>query len=36
MFLQFFQMSPLACDLSGLPTIHVDEDDYSVVNERRK
>ncbi|KAG6419729.1 hypothetical protein SASPL_116240 [Salvia splendens] len=33
---KYFQTSPLACDVSGLPEIHVEEDDYSLATERRK
>ncbi|KAH6782493.1 Protein kinase superfamily protein [Perilla frutescens var. hirtella] len=32
---EFFQTSPLACDLSGLPVIHVDDDEV-VINSTRK
>ncbi|KAI3464694.1 hypothetical protein Pfo_021357 [Paulownia fortunei] len=33
---QFFQMSPLACDLSGLPVIHVEDDNEAPINDKRK
>ncbi|KAK6131373.1 hypothetical protein DH2020_034858 [Rehmannia glutinosa] len=33
---EFFHTSPLACDLSGLPVIHVEDDDEVLINDRRK
>ncbi|KAG8378080.1 hypothetical protein BUALT_Bualt08G0100800 [Buddleja alternifolia] len=34
---EFFQRSPLACDISGLPVIHVEEDDdYAMIKDKRK
>lgn len=34
--LQFFFTEPLACDLSGLPVIHYDEDELDQANEGKK
>ncbi|KAI3460462.1 hypothetical protein Pfo_017125 [Paulownia fortunei] len=33
---KFFHTIPLACDLSGLPIIHTEDDDHDLINERRK
>lgn len=33
---QFFHISPLACDLSGLPVIKKDEDELTQADEQRK
>ncbi|XP_057772923.1 probable serine/threonine-protein kinase At1g54610 [Salvia miltiorrhiza] len=33
---KFFETNPLACDVSGLPAVHVEEDEYSAATERRK
>ncbi|KAL0326016.1 UNVERIFIED_CONTAM: putative serine/threonine-protein kinase [Sesamum radiatum] len=33
---EFFQMSPLACDLSGLPIIHIEDDDEALIIDKRK
>ncbi|KAL8030770.1 hypothetical protein ABFX02_14G307400 [Erythranthe guttata] len=33
---EYFHTSPLACDVSGLPKIHTEEDDHAPINERRK
>ncbi|KAK6131458.1 hypothetical protein DH2020_034799 [Rehmannia glutinosa] len=33
---EFFHTSPLACDLSGLPVIHVEDGDEVLINDRRK
>ncbi|KAK4429498.1 putative serine/threonine-protein kinase [Sesamum alatum] len=33
---EFFQTSPLACDLSGLPVIHIEDDDEALIIDKRK
>ncbi|XP_075517124.1 putative serine/threonine-protein kinase At1g54610 [Primulina tabacum] len=33
---EFFVTSPLACEVSGLPIIHVEDDDEALINEKRR
>ncbi|KAK6115679.1 hypothetical protein DH2020_007948 [Rehmannia glutinosa] len=33
---KFFHTAPLACDISGLPRIHTEDDDHALINDRRK
>lgn len=33
---EFFVTSPLACKVSGLPIIHVEDDDQALINEKRR
>ncbi|PIN17757.1 Cdc2-related protein kinase [Handroanthus impetiginosus] len=33
---EFFTTSPLACGLSGLPVIHIEDDDVVLINDKRK